>query len=934
MKYPDLNAAIASARSSNASVLNICIVAPDLLGPVRNSGIGTANTFLAYELAEAGHSVSILFSQCETHARTSEPWIEIYRQRGIEVAVAEEWADKHTRVSLFPNHPPLTMSYTVHNWLSEHTFDLVILTEWQGHGFYALQAKRGGLRFQKTVFITQIHSPSLWHAMHNADLPTDPVQSLTYFIERKSVELADAVVSPSDYMLDWVQNHGFNPPAWSFVQPNLLKLKSRQAGGPERIVEADELVFFGRLEYRKGLMQFCNALDRLADLAVIPHRVTFLGKFGRVGQEHSALYIAQRSQKWSFPYQILSRMGQSEALDYLTVPGRVAVIPSVADNSPYTVYECLALAIPFLARDVGGIAELIAAEDHEACLFNDNPNLLARRLAKVLTEGALRPRLAFDLENSRKAWREGLPALVDQIQPTQPPKKPGTREPTLPWVSVCLTHYSRPKLLRQAVASLLEQDYPNLEVILVDDGSPGKDTAKMMQAPEPELAGGDWKILRLENGYLGKARNTAVRAARSDFLLFMDDDNVARPNMVSRFMQVALSSGAELVTTVFEVFSGDKKPTAKTPVVRRFLPVGDTVSFSIVANAFGDANSLVKRSLFEKLGGFSEDYGLGHEDLELYVRAALTGAKVSVVPEPLYWYRQNGESMLSTTHAAANRIRSFRPYIDHLPAPLAELAILAYGLATEKIPQPVSEFGLLATDQQRLAAGCPDAPETIAAVTNALKLMGHGTIAQGIMADLWRPSADGHMGISSAETSAVSIISAVKQGDVKQLRKLLAGLTKSSSSKEAVARACFTALAATDEHVVSADIVELLALRLVNALPDNFDVLLTVSKHLLAAGCSSTGLHNLCAALAMADADYLRLRPDVAAAVERKQFSHGLEHYYNHGREEGISWPASRGFMALWPHLVKVVNAGDLPDLSAETQVMLILALKAFKPLG
>ncbi|MFI3155128.1 MAG: glycosyltransferase [Methylococcaceae bacterium] len=933
MKHPDLSAAIDLVRSSNTPALNICIVAPELLGPVRNSGIGTANTFLAYELAEAGHSVSILFSQCETPARTSEPWLEIYRRRGIEVIVAEEWADKRVRVRLFPNHPPLAMAYTVHNWLSEHSFDLVILTEWQGHGFYALQAKRGGLRFKKTAFITRIHRPSLWHAIHNADLPAEPEQSLTYFMERKSVELADAVISPSAYMLDWVKRHGFNPPTPAFVQPNLLKVKPQQAGEPERIVAVDELVFFGRLEYRKGLVQFCDALDKLSGLGVMPHRVTFLGKFARVGQEHSALYIAQRSQKWSFPSQLLSRMGQSEALDYLAAPGRIAVMPSVADNSPYTVYECLAMGIPLLARDVGGVADLIAAEDQAACLFNDNPSLLARRLATVLAEGALRPRLAFDLEDNRKAWREGLPALVNQICPAKQPKKQGKR--AIPWVSVCLTHYNRPKLLRQAVASLLEQDYPNLEVILVDDGSPGKDAAKMLQALEPEFARRDWKILRLENGYLGKARNTAVRAARSDFLLFMDDDNVARPHMVSRFMQVALSSGAELVTTVFEVFSGDKKPTAKTPVVERFLPVGDTVSFSVVANAFGDANSLIRRSLFEKLGGFSEDYGLGHEDLELYVRAALTGAKVSIVTEPLYWYRRNGESMLSTTHAAANRIRSFRPYIDHLPAPLAELAVLAYGLATEQIlPQPASEFGLLPADRRRLAVSGPDAPETIAAVTNVLKLMGHGTLAKAIMDDLSRPNVDGQIGITSAETLAVSIISVVRQGDAKQLRKLLAGLGKSSSTKEAIASACFTALAATEGQVTNADIVELLAQRLVRALPDSFEALLTAAKHLLTAGCSSSGLNNLYAALALADADYLRLRPDVAAAVDRKQFSYGLEHYHNHGRKEGIPWPGNQGFTALWPHLAKIVNAGDLPELTVETQTMLVLALKAFKPPG
>lgn len=923
MKYPDLTAAVDLAHSLS-SALSVCIITPDLLGPVRNGGIGTANTFLAHELAEAGHSVSILFSQCGTTARSSEPWTIAYSQRGIEVVVAEEWAHKRGQLKFFPNHPPLAMSYTVYEWLTEHHFDLVILMEWQGHGFYALQAKRGGLRFQDTAFVTQIHSPSLWHAIHNADLPTDPMRSIGYFMERKSIELADAVISPSAYMLDWVRHHGFNPPALSFVQPNLLEVKAQKATGPNQAIAVDELVFFGRLEYRKGLVQFCDTLDKLEGLAETPPSVTFLGKFAWVGQEHSALYIARRAKNWRFPIKILSRMGQAEALDYLSAPGRLAVMPSVADNSPYTVYECLTLGIPFLARNVGGVAELVAVEDHAACLFDDNPNLLARMMAKILAKGACRPRLAFEPENNRKAWREGLAALAQQINL---PNKQAEQTIVMPWVSVCLTHYNRPKLLRQAVASLLEQDYSNLEVILVDDGSPGKDTARLLQSLEAEFALRGWKILRLENGYLGKARNTAVRSARGDFLLFMDDDNVARPNMVSRFVQAALSSGADLVTTVFEVFSGDKKPTSKTPVVERFLPVGDIVSFSVVANAIGDANSLIRRSLFEKLGGFSEDYGLGHEDFELYLRAVLTGAKTSVIPEPLFWYRRNGESMLSATHAAANRMRSFQPYLDHLPAPLAELAVLAHGLATELIPQPTSE-----TDRQCLAIGGPDAPETVAAVINTLKLMGHEAIAQTILDDMSRPNVDGYKEGASSGALATSVISAAKQGEIKQLRKLLAGSSKSSSAKGAIAGACFTALAAIDGQAVNADIVELLALRLVWAMPDSSEALLTASKHLLAAGCASAGLDNLFAALSLADADYLRLRPDVAVAVERKQFSCGFEHYYHHGREEGIPWTGNRGFMALWPQLVKVVNAGALPELTAETQSLLVLALKAFKP--
>ncbi len=914
--------------------LNTCIVTPDLLGPVRNGGIGTANTFLAHELAAAGHKVSILFSQCGTTATTSEPWLEDYRQRGIEVEVTEEWAAKRGRVTGFPNHAPLLMAHTVHDWLAEHTFDVVIFMEWQGHGFYALQAKRCGLRFQNTAFITQMHSPSLWHAANNADLPTDPMQALTYFMERKSLELADAVISPSAYMLDWVRQHGFKLPSLSFVQPNLLEVKAQTKLQPEQVIPVEELVFFGRLEYRKGLVQFCDALDRITGLGATPQGVIFLGKFSRVGHEHSGLYIARRAKKWNFPVKIMAHLGQTEALDYLSASGRLAVMPSVADNSPYTVYECLVSGIPFLARDVGGVAELIAAKDRAACLFSDNPNQLARLLAKVLAEGAKRPRLAFSLAENRKAWRVGLPALVHQISQageTQYDTKPVAK----PWVSVCLTHYNRPKLLRQAVDSLLEQDYPNLEVILVDDGSTSKAAAQILQTLESEFVCRGWKILRLKNGYLGKARNTAAREARGDYLLFMDDDNVAKPNMASRFVQAAVSSGADLVTTIFEVFSGDKAPNAKTKVVERFLPVGDIVSFSVVTNAIGDANSLIRRDLFERLGGFSEDYGLGHEDFELYLRAVLGGASVNVVPDPLFWYRRNSDSMLSSTHAAANRMRSFRPFIESLPAPLAELAVVAQGLAAERILVQVSAVKgfdvLLPADQQRLATGDPDAPETVTVVTNVLRMMGQESIADALLYDVAQSFLSKSSVAASAGTLSAALILAARRGDVDQLRKLFAGSGKSATAKDALANACFSALTAIEGQAVSSKgVVEMLVGRLLRLKPDSLEARLMVMSHLLGEEHLGSCVDNMLIALELANEKYLDSRPDVKAAVERKQFSCGLKHYYAHGREEGVPWPMSRAFISIWPRFTEVVAENKLDHLPEEKKLLLSLAYQVF----
>lgn len=102
-------------------------------------------------------------------------------------------------------------------------------------------------------------------------------------------------------------------------------------------------------------------------------------------------YIKQRSKKWKFPWQILKDMDAQARMDYLRSGSRLAVIPSLMENAPYTVLECLVGGIPFLSHPVGGIPEMIVPEDHDRVLVEGpNQKALSRRILEVLSSG-LRP---------------------------------------------------------------------------------------------------------------------------------------------------------------------------------------------------------------------------------------------------------------------------------------------------------------------------------------------------------------------------------------------------------------------------------------------------------------------------------------------------------------------------------------------------------------
>jgi GT2 family glycosyltransferase len=246
-----------------------------------------------------------------------------------------------------------------------------------------------------------------------------------------------------------------------------------------------------------------------------------------------------------------------------------------------------------------------------------------------------------------------------------------------PLVSVCLTHHDRPRLLDQALSSLRDQTYQPFEIVLVDDGSRTDEARRYLRSLEPEFRTRGWRLVRQRNRYLGAARNRAAREARGRYLLFMDDDNVAKPEELEVFVRAAGASGADVLTCFLDVFRGSQPPGQHTRPVHRLTFLGGALTVGMTRNCLGDANCLISRRAFDAIGGFTEDRQICGEDWELLAKAALSGYRVEVVPEPLVWYRQSASGMLNTTPERANRQRALRPYVHALPRGLESVMALA-----------------------------------------------------------------------------------------------------------------------------------------------------------------------------------------------------------------------------------------------------------------
>ncbi|HEY4934657.1 MAG TPA: glycosyltransferase [Terriglobales bacterium] len=664
--------------------VRVCIVTPEFVGPTRNGGIGTAYTTLAQILAQAGHEVTVLYTGGDwSDSGSVEQWEKYYLAQGILLI------RQKPPVGIVVDSPFFVKrSYEAFLWLkqNESRFDIVHFPEWQGQAYYSVLAKHQGIASQNISFCIGVHSSGKWIELGNHRLFNQSDQLDQDFLERESVRLADVVISPSQYLLRWMQEDGWRLPDQVYVapyavSPELYRFVENAGRAKDRFDRREsvrELIFFGRLEPRKGLVLFCDAIDRLTEpLYKRRLRVTFLGKPWLINGEEATSYIRSRSQNWPLETQILTK-DRSEALSYLReTSGRLVIIPSVLENYPNTVLECLALRIPFLASDVGGIPEQIRTDYRQQVLFEPRADCLAKSIAEAIKTSPRPAEASFDFASNNETlvkWHEQFVPSPRKITPASPPVEQ-------PLVSVCLTHFNRPVYLRWALESLRRQDqsWP-FEVILVDDGSTTEEAKAYLERLEPEFHERHWRIVRQENRYLGAARNAAARHSRGKYLLFMDDDNYADPHEISTLATVAERTGADILTCAGRIWSGNESPDeASVAIQRQWAPLGPAIESGFFWNAFGDANALVRREAFETLQGFAEVRGTTCEDWEFFARAVFSGFDLQVVPLPLFWYRLHAQSLLHVTDAAANRSLAIKPYLERSPQNLRNIFLLSLG---------------------------------------------------------------------------------------------------------------------------------------------------------------------------------------------------------------------------------------------------------------
>ncbi|MEM9430248.1 MAG: glycosyltransferase [Pseudomonadota bacterium] len=658
--------------------MRILFVALEVLGPYKGGGIATALAGQAEHHAKT-HDVTILYVHPDLDPSDAPTWVDHYAKRGIRFVLA-------TFETFYPRDNIPKRAFAVLNYLRDwdQEFDVIFFHDYLGLGYYCALERQLGLDFHNTLIGTVIHGPSDWaRPMNLADETLENLQ--LYHMERQQAEYSDFCVAPSTNILDWCREQGWTLPAETRAISNVLPAIGLSHTGltAGRRTQVDEVCFFGRLEIRKGFFTFLDAIRYLHKNGLaLPKAVTFLGPFCVNGRRHAASTVVAAAARWSVDVSMLNALNQREALTYLTEYRPLTVIPSLDESFGLTGFECLSLGVPCLLAASGALQTLPAEAERSEILFEPNAEVLARRISRSLTDGALVgapdpihleagdawDALLRDLEAA--SFRPDPVAAITTLNNAAPVRP----ETDTPLVSVILTHHNRPDQARDAIESLRAQSYEALDIVVTDDGSTAAEYHRLVGLIE---AMGDprVRVFRQPNRYLGAARNAGVREARGAYLLFMDDDNLALPHEIETLVRVAVASGADILTCVSRMF---RRVGLQREPFDVYLPIGPSLHLAALCNPFGDANALVRREVFEDLGGFTEVYGIGAEDYEFFTRAHLAGARMQLVPEILFEYRsEEAEGMmreLNPERYIVNQARGISPLLEsHVEVDLATL---------------------------------------------------------------------------------------------------------------------------------------------------------------------------------------------------------------------------------------------------------------------
>lgn len=629
--------------------------------PFFGGGISTYFKYTAEMLAEKGHQVTVLLpdESITTYLEISEGTYrvirfkagahDIYRTLGYMAALSYQFADIVEDL-IRREGPP----------------DLIESQEYSGIAYFILHRKK--------QFDDYFRNIRLVLCLHTPKFVTDKINQLPIYkfpnlfigeMERYCIEAADYVLSPSDFLLDFLNREYDIQVEHSQIVPNPYRV------GAISILESspnEEIVYFGRIQYLKGLDQLLVGLSALWDQGCkVVLRVIGGDSFFAPKNISYKSYLEKKYEKY-IKERLIHFEGfmHPEEAHLKMLNSRLVIVPSLFENFPYAVVEAMALGKLVLTTRNGGQREIIESGVNG---FTYDPTDIDDLISKVryifenmtITEVIEMGKKANESVSKICSFNQvytqkiiAYEACLNQhelktVYPFTrqlPPIVQNTSDLIATsyeegLLSVVIPYFNMGKWIDDTLESLIHADYPYLEIILVNDGSNEEFSIhKLAQIKEKYPV----KVMDKPNGGLASARNAGAKIARGEYLAFLDADDKVNEKYYTRAIEILGHYKNVHFVGCWAQFFEESEAIWPTwdPEPPMFL----------VHNSVNSSALVYKTEAFVQYGLNDSDMIYGMEDYESVIRLIKENCRGVMITHPWFYYRIRKGQMSSGFNVA------------------------------------------------------------------------------------------------------------------------------------------------------------------------------------------------------------------------------------------------------------------------------------------
>ena len=214
-------------------------------------------------------------------------------------------------------------------------------------------------------------------------------------------------------------------------------------------------------------------------------------------------------------------------------------------------------------------------------------------------------------------------------------------------ISVIVPVYNVASYLERCIKSLIRQEYPNVEIILVNDGSTDGSgiICDNLQKKYPQLV-----VIHQNNKGVSSARNTGLKKASGAYIGFVDPDDYVDENMYSDLHDIMLNNNADVVACTWVNEYENGLPNKIQMGIDAVFDKNDAIAYDLLHKMYITCNKLFSRRSCENL--FYDEEIINGEDRLFDISALLKADRIAYVNKPYYHYchRKNSAGTKEYTH--------------------------------------------------------------------------------------------------------------------------------------------------------------------------------------------------------------------------------------------------------------------------------------------